>query len=252
MSSSLLVDEEETKRFITRVLLPLENDEVYITVLTARKKYCHAIASSMEVVNRDIIRSNDINKITRKIRKMSIVEGIYTDKNGDIIPQEAFSLYVLPEPRSTLKALKDFNKNINEWMYSDLVGAVKNLDYYRNIDTKLFSAIHSNKSRSNYFIFDIDIKDEELLLDFHDALTDNNINNDSIKWVSDTHGGFHIILERDKDTGIFVQLFKTRKIKLSERFDISFTNTYIELRKEMMTPIPGCLQGGFLVKQHII
>lgn len=247
---SILKDEEEAKRFIEKVLQPLKDDEVYITVLTARKKYCSTIASSMEVVNRDIIRSNDINKIIRKLKKMSIVEGIYTDKNDDIIPIEAFSLYILPEPRSTLKAYRDFIKNINEWIYSDLIGTTKNLGYYRKIDTKLFSSIHSNKSRSNYFIFDIDLKDEELLSGFYDLLTNNNIKSESIKWISETHGGYHLILDRNEETGTFVHKFKSGRVKLSERFDTSFTNVYIEMRKETMTPTPGCLQGGFLVKEY--
>ncbi len=247
---SILKDEDEARKFIEKVLLPLKNDEVYIAVLTARKKYRKTISSSLEVVNRDIIRSNDINKILRKFRKMAIVEGIYTDKNEDIIPVNAFALYVLPEPRSTLKGYKEFTKNINEWMYSDLVGITKNLEYYRNLDTKLFSAIHSNKSHSNYFIFDIDSKDQELLSNFHESLLNNNVKGECIKHISETHGGFHVILERNKSTGTFVQLFKTGKIKLSEPYDIAFTNTYLEMRKETMTPICGTLQGGFLVKEH--
>lgn len=249
---SLLKDEEETKKFINTVLQPLKDDEVYIAVLTARKKYCETISSSLEVVNRDIIRSNDTNKILRKFRKLAIVEGIYTDKNEDVIPIDAFALYVLPEPRSTLKGYKEFTRDINEWIYSDLIGTNKNLNYYRNVDTKLFSAIHKSRSRASYFIFDIDLKDEELLSDFRDAMLDNNIKEESIKWTSETHGGYHMILERNESTGTFVSLFKTGKIKLSKSYDILFTNAYIELRKDTMTPIPGCLQGGFLVKHHII
>lgn len=248
---SLLKNEEETKRFVEKVLQPLKNDEVYITVLTARKKYCEVISSSLEVVNRDIIRSNDTNKIIRKFRKMSVVKDLYTDKKEDIIPMDAFALYVLPEPRSTLKGYKEFNKNINEWIYSDLLGAIKNLEYYRNIDTKMFSAIHKSKSRSCYFIFDIDLKDGELLSNFYSTLLDNQIKEESIKWISDTRGGYHIILERNESTGTFVHLFKTGRIKMHKPLDISFTNTYIELRKETMTPVPGCLQGGVLVKEHV-
>ncbi len=249
---SILKDEEETKKFINTVLQPLKDDEVYIAVLVARKKYCETISSSLKVVNRDIIRSNDTNKILRKFKKMAIVEGIYTDKNEDVIPMDAFALYVLPEPRSSLKGYKEFTKDINEWIYSDLVGTTKNLNYYRNVDTKLFSAIHKSRSRAAYFIFDIDLKDEDLLTSFHSTMLNNNIEEKHIRYISETHGGYHIILERNEATGTFVHKFRSGIIKLSERFNIAFTNTYIELRKETMTPIPGCLQGGFLVKQHII
>ena len=165
---------------------------------------------------------------------------------------EAFSLYVLPEPRSCIRAYKEFTKNINEWMYSDLVGTVKNLENYRKMDTKLFSAIHRNKSRSNYFIFDIDVKDEQMLSDFHSKLLENEINEESIRYTSETHGGYHVILDRNEATGTFVHKFKSGKIKMFEPLGISFTNTYIELRKETMTPVCGTLQGGFLVKEHKI
>ena len=51
---SLIKDEEETKRFIEKVLQPLKNDEVYITVLTARKnivlRFHHLWKSFQEIL----------------------------------------------------------------------------------------------------------------------------------------------------------------------------------------------------------
>ena len=60
---TLLKDEQSTREFIEKVLVPLEKDEVFIMVLTARKKYCADISSSLEVVRKDIIRNNDIDNI---------------------------------------------------------------------------------------------------------------------------------------------------------------------------------------------
>jgi len=248
---SLMKNEEETKHFIERVLHPLKDDEVYIVVLTARKKYCPTISSSMEVVTRDIIRSNDTNKILRKLRKMSIVENLYTDKNGDIIPIEAFSLYLLPEPRSMLKAYNEFIKNINEWSYNNLVGDNKDLELYRKLDVKLFSAIHKSKSKSNYFILDVDRKNEELLNNILNQIKTKDLSEDigsslqwqhplssSISWISETHGGYHIILDRNEITGKFIHEFMNKHVP------------DVEFRKETMTPIVGCLQGGFVVKEY--
>jgi len=248
---SLIKNEEETKRFIEKVLQPLQNDEVYITVLTARKKYCPTISSSMEVVSRDIIRNNDTNKIMRKLKKMSIVEGLYTDKNEDIIPNEAFALYILPEPRSMLKAYIEFNKDINEWLYTDLVSEEKNLELYRKLDLKLFSAIHRSKSKSKYFIIDIDKKDEKLLKNIIDQIKIGDLNKDlgsslqwkhpsieSISWISETHGGWHIILNRNNETGKIIHEIMKRKFE------------FVEFRKETMTPVVGMSQGGFVVKEY--
>ena len=250
---SLIKDEEETKRFVEKVLQPLKNDEVYITVLTARKKYCPTISSSMEVVSRDIIRNNDTNKILRKLKKMSIVEGLYIDKNEDIIPNEAFALYILPEPRSMLKAYKEFNININEWMCQDLLSEHKDLELYRKLDLKLFSAIHRSRSKAKYFIIDIDKKDEMLLKNILDLIKMGDLSKDlystlqwqyptieSIVWISETRGGWHIILNRNDETGKIVHEIMERKF------------SDVEFRKETMTPTPGLLQGGFLVKEYKI
>jgi len=257
---SLIKDEEETKRFIEKVLQPLKNDEVYITVLTARKKYCPTISSSMEVVTRDIIRNNDTNKILRKLKKMSIVEGLYTDKNEDIIPNEAFALYILPEPRSMLKAYNEFTKNINEWNYENLVksniveGA--NLELYRKLDLKLFSSIHKSKSKSKYFIIDIDKKDETLLNNTLDRIKMGDLSKDlgsslqwqhpsieSISWISETRGGWHIILNRNEMTGKFIH-------ELQTKYSYLLKDSEVEIRKETMTPVVGTSQGGFVVKEY--
>ena len=238
---SLIKDENEMRRFIEKVLQPLKDDEVYITVLTARKKYCPTISSSMEVVSRDIIRNNDPNKILRKLKKMSTVEGLFTDKNDDIIPNEAFALYILPEPRSMLKAYKEFNININEWMCQDLLSEEKNLELYRKLDLKLFSAIHRSKSKSKYFILDIDKKDETLLKNILYFIHSKEFDSDNlqhIQWISETRGGYHIILNRNNETGKIIHEIMKRKFE------------FVEFRKETMTPVAGCSQGGFVVKEY--
>ncbi len=246
---SLIKNEEETKHFIEKVLQPLNNDEVYIVVLTARKKYCPTISSSLEVVSRDIIRNNDTNKIMRKLKKMSIVEGLYTDKNEDIIPNEAFALYILPEPRSMLKAYMEFTKNINEWNYENLVKSNtvedSNLELYRKLDLKLFSAIHKSRSRSKYFIIDIDKKDETLLKNIVYFVKKDEHKEDlgipyisNIAWISETRGGYHVILNRNEETGKAIHEIMKRKFE------------FVEFRKETMTPIIGCSQGGFIVKEY--
>lgn len=239
---TLIRNEEETRKFIEKVLKPLKNDEVYMAVLNARKKYYPPISSSMEVVSRDIIRNNDTNKILRKLRRLSIVEGIYTDGNGNIIPVEAFSLYILPEPRSMLKAYNEFIKVVNEWSYNNLVRDEKDLELYRKLDLKLFSSIHKSKSKSNYFILDIDKKDEELLTKILNHMKQFNIDNESIRWISKTHGGYHIILDRNEFTGRFIEY-------VQKSYTYQLGKDVVELRKEMMTPTPGLLQGGFIVKE---
>ncbi len=240
---SLLKDEQSTRKFIEKVLVPLERDEVFIMVLTARKKYCSNLSASLEVVRKDIIRNNDTDEIIRKIKKMSVVEELYVDNKGNIIPEEAFALYILPEPRSTIKAFRSFQKDVNDWIYEDLVGKVQKLENYRRIDAKLFSSIHKSKSRSIYYILDVDIKNVDLLMNIIKDMKEFNVDK-YIKYVSKTHGGYHILTERNDETGkyIFIEMKKDRNVYLKD---------FLEVRKETMTPVVGCSQGGHIVKEFI-
>lgn len=226
---SLIYDEDEIRRFITNVLKPLEDDEVYILLLTARKKYSSVISTSQEVVQRDIIRNNDPERILRKIRKIANVRGIYADKNtGEDIPLDALVLYLLVDPRSMLKGYREFVNTIQGWTYDSLKGESKNLEYYRRLDVKLFSAIHSSRSRSHYSVIDVDKKSHETLAEISRLLKEE------IKWTTATHGGFHIIANKNKNTGAIIYN------EISKMQDV-------EILKNAMTPIPGTLQGGFRV-----
>ena len=227
---SLIYDEDEIRTFLTDVIKPLEDDEVYILLLTARKKYSDNMSTSQEVVHRDVIRNNDQHKMLRKIRRMANVRGIYTDKNTDQeIEPDAFVLYFLTDPRSMLKGYKEFVSDIGSWMYDSLKGEYKNLDYYRNLDIKLFSAIHRSRSRSSYFIVDIDKKDENMLINIVALLQDD------IRWVSETRGGYHLIVDKNENSGTIIY----KQIRGME---------YVDILREPMTAIPGTLQGGFEVK----
>lgn len=220
----------EVKDFVERVLTRLENDEVYILLLNARKKYCPIeLSRSEEVMGRELIRDNNPNKILRKIKKISCVDGIYVDRNTlKDVSLDCMALYVLLDPRSTLKGYGEFIEDINKWIYESFKGESKNLELYRRLDVKLFSAIHKNRSRGLYFIVDIDKKDEAIL----DRVV--NLLKGHIRWISETHGGFHVIIDRDDEAGTIIY----KNIVGME---------YVEILKDPMTPVPGTLQGGFKV-----
>lgn len=68
---SLIYDENEIRTFLENVVLPLE-DEVYIMMLTIRKKYCPDLSRSQEVVKREIIRKDNIDYIIRKVTVLGL------------------------------------------------------------------------------------------------------------------------------------------------------------------------------------
>lgn len=227
---SLIYDIEEVKKFVERMLGYLEDDEVYILLLNARKKWCPELSRSEEVMDRKLIRENDPDKILRKIKRISFVNGIFADRwTSEDIPIKALAVYCLLDPRSTLKGYGEFISDINKWIYESFVGESKNLDLYRRIDIKLFSAIHKNRSRGLFFVIDIDKKDEAIL----DRVTD--LLKGYIRWISETHGGYHVIVSRNNETGTIIY----KEITGME---------YVEVLKDPMTPLPGTLQGGFNVR----
>ncbi len=225
---SLIYDIEETREFVNRVLLNLESDEVYILLLNTRKKYCPVeLSRSEEVLGRELIRDNDTDRVLRKIKKVTCASGIYVDMNTlKDVSLDCMATYVLLDPRSTLKGYHMFMSDINKWIYESFVGESKNLELYRRIDIKLFSAIHKNRSRNLYFVIDIDKKDESILDSVIEKLKGN------IRWISETHGGYHLIVDKNYDTGIAIY----KNIVGTE---------WVEILKEPMTPVPGTLQGGF-------
>lgn len=228
--TGLIYDVNEIDDFINKVLVPLEDDEVYLLLLNTRKKYCpDELSRSEEVLGREITRDNDIDKIIRKIRKIACTDGVYVDRNTlRPVHINCMALYILLDPRSTLKGYGEFIEDINKWIYESFKGESKNLELYRRIDIKLFSAIHKNRSRGLFFIVDIDKKDDAIL----DKVTDLLKNH--IRWVSETHGGYHVIVTKNDATGTIIY----KNIAGME---------YVEILKDPMTPMPGTLQGGFKV-----
>ena len=228
--AGLVYNFDEVKDFVTRILIKLEDDEVSILLLNTRKKYCPVeLSKSEEVLGRELIRHNDLDKIIRKIKKVAYIDNIYVDIHTlEDVPIHCFALYCLLDPRSTLKGYGEFIEDINKWIYESFKGESKNLELYRRIDVKLFSAIHKNRSRGLYFVVDIDKKDEAIL----DKITGLLIGH--IEWVSETHGGYHVIVNKNDETGTII-------------YKNMAGMEYVEILKDAMTPMPGTLQGGFEV-----
>ncbi len=229
--TSLIYDHKEVETFVKRFFMKLEDDEVYVILLNARKKHCpNELSRSEEILGRELIRHNDLDKVMRRIKKITCVDGIYADSNTlNDIPAHCLSLYCLLDPRSTLKGYADFIEDVNKMIYDSFKGESKNLDFYRRVDIKLFSAIHKNRSRRLFNVVDIDKKDEAIL----DEIT--GLLEGYISWITETHGGYHVITEKDYDANVIIHT----KISGME---------YVEILKEPMTPLPGTLQGGFKVK----
>jgi len=226
----LLVDPNTLFKFYQKVVPDLKENECLLLLLAARKKYWSEIARSEEVLRREVIREKDWNIFYRKIKKMSYVEGIYTDKNGKEIPAEAMAMFIILDPKDVLKAWNTLQKEMVDLLFQYVRGDTNALKQFKRIDVRWFSALHRSQSRKKYWLIDIDSKDEKLLNFVLEYLTP--------VWVSETKNGYHVIVPANEDAALTI--FKDRVFDGVEN---------IEIHKEPMTPIPGCLQGGFLVKE---
>jgi hypothetical protein len=227
----MLADLSEVRRFYHFVVPYLKDHECLLLLLAARKKYCPTLARSEEVVAREVIRDNDWSKFKRKVKKITNVEGIYVDKNGNEIPKEAFALYILLDPRDAVYAWIKFQEETNKLFWQSYKNDKSALYQLKKLDVRWFSVLHRTPSRKLYWLIDVDGKNENLLDSLLKWLDDHVI------WVSETRGGYHIIVHCNHET---------QRILFRERLTEKFKD--VELHKQVLTPLPGTLQGGFAVR----
>lgn len=211
------------------VLPDLVNDEVFVAVLVARKKYCKTLPRSEEILDLRIIKRKE--DFVRKIRRFLRVSDVdFLDKNGNYIPKTAMAAYIDIYPKSCLKALKEFNDLIKNWMYDAIYTKDFPLELFRKIDTKLKSSIHKTNSRKPHKIVDIDSKDESLIKSLPDGR----------RWITETKNGFHVIY-LNPDSELMKELHQFRQAhKNSDVYEFQW--------HQGQTVIPGTLQGGFAVR----
>lgn len=102
--------------------------------------------------------------------------------------------------------------------------------WFKNYKTAWLSEVHrSNAGHPPYFQIDVDVKDNDLL----DKIT-NTVK--PVKAVIETKNGYHIIYKNEK------------KLKATAYREFGSLKPQVEVQSEVMTPLPGTLQGGFKVR----
>ena len=229
----LFVDEKAYREFHETVFPNLQDDEVVICMIVARKKYAPEITRSEEMLDKLILKTDSVDFVISKLRKFGFVDDVYLMyKSNDYIPPKAMAMYIDLFPKSAIRAYNVFCKDINQWMYD----AIKNPEFerknFRKLDTKIFSALARSNSRTPVRIMDVDVKDEFFL---EGVLKEAKL---EPLWITETRGGFHVIVESTKEN--------CRKIyELSRKYNVIENQSH-----QAQTPVVGSLQGGFLVKKY--
>ncbi len=242
--NTLLYNENITQMFLNCFFDDIRDDEVIMLILFARKKYCSDVVSDEYIYYRDIVIPDIKNNIKfpeiilRKIIRTSFISDNYIDRKTEKkIPFNAFVYYIDLNPKSMMKAFCVFDKEGLDLLYR----ITRNPDEIKQVTklkSKFMSAIHRSNSRKKYFIIDIDTKNRDVLDQCIDAVNENYV------WISNTRGGYHIILEKNKENG---KLVYENIVAVNKRLSEKSPFKDVEIKNEAMTPIPGTIQGGFMV-----
>ena len=218
----IIADEDKLHEFIDW-LPDLESHEIFYVSLFARNKYTDQnIGADKQQLKR--FTSNK-KMLFQKIKQLETPFGGYL-KDGEVIPPESLAIYIMPNPRSMVKAasksLIELAKRITE-PYNGY-----------NPHQLVMSEIQKSPSRKVFFDFDFDgVELSTLRQSVNDI-----INGDACHFLQ-TRGGVHLLVETKKISNQF---------KKSWFNDISKLPGLDRDKGDKLIPVPGCYQGGFVPK----
>lgn len=226
------MDEEVLQSFVES-LPDLERGMVYYCCLFARSKYLTEaqkgalthIKSDKAQLKRFIANKKNI---IHKLRQLECPIGSYVQYKTEVpdnpVPQESLAVYITINPRSLAKATKNSLKK-----FVDMV--VDNPQDPFNPSNFAMSEIQRSRGRTDWVIFDIDNKDigkDEII-----KMVGDIVSPEALK-ILETRGGYHVLVSPGHSPRDFYQ-------KMQKTFDIDQAG-------DIMIPIPGTYQGGFVPK----
>lgn len=265
----LIHDVDELKWFFDNIIPQLKPTEVIFLSLSARNKYLtdkEKVSLELgrtEMFAKTIVREKEWERFLRTIRKLECDERGYTTKNNSPIPSKAIVCYININPSDTLKALNEFNKVINEYMFELSQVAVNKRDpenifnRLNKVDNNLMTAYQQSTGTRLWIDFDLDIDKnwkvyEEVV--FKDWMKKKGIL--TYFWI-DTKSGYHLLISREdlrfnpKELVDFIKqgycnwLFNEYDYEMAQE---KLDSCEIIKNDNAMIPVPGCLQGGYPVK----
>ena len=256
---SVIKDIDAYKHFLFS-LPELEGDEVYMLILAARNKYLtpeqkqeFKLGNSC-VLNRQIIK--DKIKENSKVLHYIFDDNLYTDVHGRALPENCYALYITVNPRSVFKATQSFNtlydKYIQEYIstYDKATVFKKFSGMYQSFNSEI-----QNK-RGTVSVSDIDfdvvdkVKGLHYVTDFLSFLAKSrNSLDDNKVTIVETRGGYHLVIHLTTLTNDVKRGYYNKLQELHARGQAEFGEKFeIFQNKQDMIPVPGSMQGGFIVR----
>ena len=214
----IVQDEQALLEFID-FLTNLEESECFYVMLFARSKYYKELGTQSVKLKRF---TSSKEHLFDKIKQLECVVGSYKYK-GNVIPNEALCLYIMPNPRSYVKATKSVTKRFIDLLFSNYSGY--------NPHQEVLSEIQKNSSRMRYFDFDFDYK----TIDEMRSIIEEIINPDCLTYI-ETKNGFHLLVEIDKISEDYKKSYYNKLSKLNG----------VDIKGDELMPCPGNIQGDFI------
>jgi hypothetical protein len=170
---------------IKEKVLKFENDkEVYLMILIPRSKDNHIVQSqeTMHTFVRTLKKVEDCDKFMEELIILGSKLGL------------TYNLYLNVNPRCVMKSYHALKKKMAEWDYHlingdmDSVRSIKKLDRYWQTCLQF----ESSKSVCNYFLIDVDTKDENTLKLLRNFFKFNGVVEELIV---KTRNGYHLLVK---------------------------------------------------------
>ncbi len=205
--------------------LPELNDsEAFYLELFCRRKYDQKMPSSKTYnLMRHVAKKSNLLSM---IQRFEVPLGSYYLK-GEKVSQESLAMYITINPRCLKKATFGLMKS--------LVDQISNDNKYSPYSLSM-TEIHRAKSKSRFVMFDLDDY-SHLDAEATFRIASKIVNRESLSLLR-THGGYHLLVKIDAvtATGNWYSSIAS-EMKADQSGDI-------------MTPIPGCIQGGMTPKME--
>lgn len=226
MNYKIIQDEAELQKFIN--MLP-ENtpDETFYVCLFARKKYAPdsgLIADKSQL--KRFVATKDM--IIDKIRQLEVAYGAYTfGKEKLPVPHLSMALYITPNPRSYRKAGAKVAKDLFDRL---LKGETV------NPRAASMNALQTECSRKIWYDFEVDSKYWTCdMIEEHITFA-CGIYAESM--IVETRGGYHVMIELDTIKPAYKKTWYNKMMEIPD----------IDMKGDLLLPVPGCCQGGFVPK----
>ena len=249
MSHHRIIRDEQLLLDFIEWLPELQTNERFFLCLQARKKYMPSLKCSDKTQLKRFVSTK--RTLLDKIRQLECPVGCYTTHEGLVIPDEAMALYITLNPRDMRKAAFASIAGLAEMLRKQ----ESQVDMDVNPHSEVLSHIHKAKARTVFVHFDIDVAiGSDVDVSVYDAHL-NNISNarkcnltteeihrrvvgivgkDAVTIIQ-TRGGCHVLIRPEKvvcETKNWHPIV-ARELKSDQVGDL-------------MLPVPGCCQGGFV------